>query len=49
MLSMLSKSRFYRRLHRVKPFILNLFETLSTVFKAINDEALAAAHTKPIK
>lgn len=46
--SMLSKSRFNRRLHRVKPLILCLFETLGAVFKELNEDAIYLIDTFPV-
>lgn len=46
--SMLSKSRFNRRLHRVKPLLLNLFALLSELFKEENHEAIYLIDTFPI-
>jgi hypothetical protein len=45
---MLSKSRFSRRLHRIKPMFLTLFGVLSEAFKAENSENIYAIDTVPI-
>jgi hypothetical protein len=45
---MLSKSRFSRRLHRIKPMFLTLFGVLSEVFKKENSESIYAIDTVPI-
>jgi hypothetical protein len=45
---MLSKSRFNRRLHRVKWLLLNLFATLGERFKAENDDAIYLLDTFPV-
>lgn len=46
--SMLSKSRFNRRLHRVKPLLLNLFALLGERFKDENEEVIYLIDTFPI-
>ena len=46
--NMLSKSRFNRRLHRVKPMLLSIFSTLGERWKELNDESLYAIDTFPI-
>ena len=45
---MLSKSRFNRRLHRIKPMLLLLFSTLGEQWKALNVESIYAIDTFPI-
>lgn len=45
---MLSKSRFNRRLHRIKPFFLTLFRLLATTWKELNSEAIYAMDTFPV-
>ena len=45
---MLSKSRFSRRLHRIKPFFLTLFNVLGEHWKALNEESIYAIDTFPI-
>lgn len=45
---MLSKSRFNRRLHRIKPFFLTLFAVLGEHFKALNADSIYAIDTFPI-
>jgi hypothetical protein len=45
---MLSKSRFSRRLHRIKPFLLTLFNVLGEHWKALNEESIYAIDTFPI-
>lgn len=45
---MLSKSRFNRRLHRIKPFFLTLFQWLATTWKELNTEAIYAIDTFPV-
>lgn len=45
---MLSKSRFSRRLHRIKPFFLTLFNILGEHWKALNEEPIYAIDTFPI-
>lgn len=45
---MLSKSRFSRRLHRIKPFFLTLFNVLGEHWKALNEESVYAIDTFPI-
>jgi hypothetical protein len=37
---MLSKSRFSRRLHRIKPFFLTLFSVLAEYWKELNEESI---------
>jgi len=45
---MLSKSRFSRRLHRIKPFFVTLFSMLGEYWKALNEESIYAIDTFPI-
>ena len=45
---MLSRSRFSRRLHRIKPFFLTLFNVLGEHWKALNEESIYAIDTFPI-
>jgi hypothetical protein len=45
---MLGRSRFNRRLHRVKHFLLSLFACLGEHFKAINEESVYLIDTFPI-
>ena len=45
---MLSKSRFSRRLHRLTPFILTLFNVLGEHWKELNEELIYAIDTFPI-
>jgi hypothetical protein len=45
---MLSKSRFSRRLHRIKPMFLSLFAHLGEHFKAMNEESVYLIDTFPI-
>src|SRR5215216_847739 len=45
---MLSRSRFSRRLHRVKAMFLSLFAHLSEHFKAFNEESRYILDTFPI-
>jgi hypothetical protein len=45
---MLGKSRFSRRLHRIKPFFLTLFSMLGEYWKALNEESIYAIDTFPI-
>jgi hypothetical protein len=45
---MLSKSRFSRRLHRIKPFFLTLFSVLGDYWKTLNEETIYAIDTFPI-
>jgi hypothetical protein len=45
---MLSRSRFNRRLHRVKHFLLSLFALVGEHFKAINEESVYILDTFPI-
>jgi hypothetical protein len=45
---MLSKSRFSRRLHRIKPFFLTLFGVLGDHWKTLNEETIYAIDTFPI-
>jgi hypothetical protein len=47
--AMLSRSRFNRRLHRVKPLFLTLFAHLGEHFKAINEESVYILDTFPIE
>ena len=42
---MLSKSRFNRRFHRVKPVFLTLFACLSEVWKQLNAECIYSIDT----
>src|SRR5690242_3511672 len=44
----LSKSRFSRRLHRIKHLFLLLFGTLGEVFKAMNEESIYILDSFPI-
>ncbi len=46
---MLSRSRFSRRLHRVKPLFLMLFAHLSEYFKLMNEESVYILDTFPIE
>ena len=46
--SMLSKSRFNRRLHRVKPMLLLLFSTIGEQWKSLNENSIYAIDTFPI-
>ena len=45
---MLSRSRFSRRLHRVKPLFLTLFASLGEYFKMMNEESVYIIDTFPI-
>jgi hypothetical protein len=45
---MLSKSRFSRRLHRIRPFFLTLFNVLGEHWKALNEGSIFAIDTFPI-
>jgi hypothetical protein len=45
---MLSKSRFSRRLHRIKPFFLTLFSILGEYWKELNEESIYSIDTFPI-
>ncbi len=45
---MLSRSRFNRRVHRVKPLFLTLFACLGEHFKALNEESVYILDTFPI-
>jgi hypothetical protein len=45
---MLSKSRFSRRLHRIKPFFLTLFNLLGEHWKSLNTEMIYSIDTFPI-
>ena len=45
---MLEKSRFSRRLHRIKPLFLTLFALLGEHFKAMNEESVYVIDTFPI-
>ena len=45
---MLGKSRFSRRLHRIKPFFLTLFSILGEHWKALNEESIYSIDTFPI-
>lgn len=45
---MLGKSRFSRRLHRVKPMFLTLFSVLGETWKELNEESIYAIDTFPI-
>jgi hypothetical protein len=45
---MLSKSRFSRRLHRIKPFFVTLFSLLGEYWKELNEESIYAIDTFPI-
>ena len=45
---MLGKSRFSRRLHRVKPFLLTIFSLLGEYWKALNENHIYAIDTFPI-
>jgi hypothetical protein len=45
---MLSRSRFNRRLHRVKHFLLSLFAYFGEFFKAINAESVYILDTFPV-
>ena len=45
---MLSKSRFSRRLHRIKPFFLTLFSLLGEHWKSLNEDSIYSIDTFPI-
>jgi len=45
---MLGKSRFSRRLHRIKPFFLTLFSMLGEHWKSLNEESIYSIDTFPI-
>ena len=45
---MLGRSRFNRRLHRVKHFLLSLFAVVGEHFKALNEESVYILDTFPI-
>ena len=45
---MLSKSRFSRRLHRIKPFFLTLFNALGEHWKSLNEGLIYSIDTFPI-
>jgi hypothetical protein len=45
---MISKSRFNRRLHRIKPKLLTLFSMLGEVFKELNTNSIYVIDTLPI-
>lgn len=46
--TMLGKSRFNRRLHRIKPMFLTLFAQLGEVFKGLNSDSIYVIDTIPI-
>jgi len=46
--NMLSKSRFNRRLHRIKPLFLTLFACLAEVWKDLNADCIYSIDTFPI-
>jgi len=46
--NMLGKSRFSRRLHRIKPFFLTLFSLLGEHWKSLNEEPIYSIDTFPI-
>lgn len=46
--NMLSKSRFSRRLHRIKPFFLTLFSLLSEHWKSLNESLIYSIDTFPV-
>lgn len=46
--TMLSKSQFNRRLHRIKPLLLTVFEVLGQTFKSLNTQSIYAIDTIPI-
>lgn len=48
LLVMVEKSRFSRRLHRIKPMFLTLFALLGESFKAMNEESVYSIDTFPI-
>lgn len=45
---MLGKSRFSRRIHRVKPMFLTLFSVMGETWKELNEESIYAIDTFPI-
>ena len=45
---MLSKSRFSRRLHRIKPFFLTMFNLLGEHWKSLNKDMIYSIDTFPI-
>jgi hypothetical protein len=45
---MLGKSRLSRRLHRIRPFFLTLFQVLGEHWKALNEESIYLIDTFPI-
>lgn len=45
---MISKSRFNRRLHRVKPILLTVFSVLGETFKELNTHSIYVMDTMPI-
>jgi hypothetical protein len=45
---MLEKSRFSRRLHRVKPLLLTLFNVLGETWKELNGECIYSIDTFPV-
>lgn len=45
---MLSKSRFVRRLHRIRPLFLTLFSVLGETWKELNCESIYVLDTFPI-
>jgi hypothetical protein len=45
---MLSRSRFSRRLHRIKPFFLTLFSLLGEHWKSLNEYSIYSIDTFPI-
>lgn len=45
---MISKSRFNRRLHRVKPILLTVFSVLGETFKELNTDSIYVIDTLPI-
>ena len=45
---MLSESRFSRRLHRLHPLFVSLFEVLGETFKELNEESIYLIDTFPI-
>ena len=45
---MLSKSRFSRRLHRIKPFFLTLFSLLGEHWKSLNADSIYSIDTFPV-
>ena len=46
--NMISKSRFNRRLHRIKPILLTLFRVVGETFKELNTDSIYAIDTIPI-